>query len=470
MERNSMVPTRPGSVRRTVVSAFVCSAMLLIGFGQGTAQANVTAVKGSAYGYSCVVTVFGQNCTPQGPTPTVTLAANASNSPQSASAASGRADAGPATLFSSGRIDVSTQGTLGPSGSVTSSTNIANVNASTQENFTASNLASSCTVAETGRSGSTTITGGTLMTDSGDDDPTNSVPNHAPVIVALPVSPSPNTTYDGHLHIGNTTDTFRYVFNEQMVNPDGSVTVNAAHQYLIGPTATGDVILGQAVCGLTSVSDTTPPQTTIDSGPSGTITTGSARFTFSSSEAGSTFECKLDGPGAVTGSYGSCTSPRAYSGLADGAYTFSVRATDAAGNTDATPATRTFTVDLRPPECTTQPFSDVAIEHPFCAEIKWMKDNGISNGFPDGTYRPLAVVTRQAMSAFLARLVGATLTACTTPPFSDVLTTHPFCAEIKWMKDSGISNGFPDGTYRPGIDVTRQAMSAFLYRVSSQLP
>ena len=44
-----------------------------------------------------------------------------------------------------------------------------------------------------------------------------------------------------------------------------------------------------------------------------------------------------------------CTSPQPYSSLADGAHTFEVRATDAAGNTDPTPASRSFTVDTAPP-------------------------------------------------------------------------------------------------------------------------
>ncbi len=343
------------TVRRPIAVALACSAMLLIGVGQGSAQADVTAVKGSAYGYSCMVSAFGLPCRPAGPTPTVTLASNASNSPQTAAAASARADSGFATIFSSGRIDVSTQGTLGPTGSVTSSTNIANVNASGQENFTASNLASTCTASETGVSGSTTITGGTLQIDNGDSDPTNSIPDHPPVEVVLPASPAPNTTYNGHVHIGNTTDNFQWVFNEQVVNPDGSLTLNAAHQYLLGPAATGNLILGQVVCGVTAVVDTTAPQTTIDSGPSGTIATGSASFSFSSTEAGSSFECKLDGPGAVTGSFGSCTSPKSYSNLADGVYTFSVRATDAANNTDATPATRSFTVNTVPVDDRTPP-------------------------------------------------------------------------------------------------------------------
>jgi hypothetical protein len=117
--------------------------------------------------------------------------------------------------------------------------------------------------------------------------------------------------------------------------------------------------------------------------------------------------------------------------------------------------------------CTAAPFTDVATTHPFCREITWMKSSGISTGFADGTYKPSAVVTRQAMSAFMARLAGVTLSPCTVAPFSDVATSHPFCKEIGWMKSSGVSTGFADGTYKPSANVTRQAMSAFMKRVSA---
>lgn len=95
----------------------------------------------------------------------------------------------------------------------------------------------------------------------------------------------------------------------------------------------------------TTTPDTTAPETTIDSGPSGSISSDSATFAFGSSEQGLTFHCELDG-----GGFAACTSPQSYSGLSEGERTFSVRATDAAGNTAASPATRTFTVDTAEPE------------------------------------------------------------------------------------------------------------------------
>ncbi|MFL5780534.1 MAG: SdrD B-like domain-containing protein, partial [Thermoleophilaceae bacterium] len=101
---------------------------------------------------------------------------------------------------------------------------------------------------------------------------------------------------------------------------------------------------------------TVPPDTSITAGPSGTTTSASPSFSFTSDKSPVTFECKLDGPGAATGSWGSCTSAKSYSSLAEGSYTFSVRATDAAANVDSTPAMRSFTVDTTAPSVTvTQP-------------------------------------------------------------------------------------------------------------------
>ena len=68
-----------------------------------------------------------------------------------------------------------------------------------------------------------------------------------------------------------------------------------------------------------------PPATTIDSGPGGLTANNDPSFTFST-DLGTSFECRLDGPGAANGTFAPCTSPKDYTDLDDGDYTFQVRA------------------------------------------------------------------------------------------------------------------------------------------------
>jgi hypothetical protein len=119
--------------------------------------------------------------------------------------------------------------------------------------------------------------------------------------------------------------------------------------------------------------------------------------------------------------------------------------------------------DVQLPEEPT--FSDVSAEHPFAWQIEWMDDAGISTGYEDGTFRPSAAITRQSMAAFLERaaVFEATL-AGEAPTFTDVGPNHPFREAIEWMSGTAITTGYEDGTFRPSAPVTRQAMAAFLLR------
>ena len=90
--------------------------------------------------------------------------------------------------------------------------------------------------------------------------------------------------------------------------------------------------------------DTTAPETTITDGPKGQGRGPAATFTFTSSEPGSTFECSLDG-----GAWAACSSPATFNKLGQGEHELRVRATDKAGNTDASPAVQTWTVDRGKP-------------------------------------------------------------------------------------------------------------------------
>ncbi|ATB35487.1 large repetitive protein [Cystobacter fuscus] len=102
--------------------------------------------------------------------------------------------------------------------------------------------------------------------------------------------------------------------------------------------AAGNVGPESAPRSFTVLDSARVPDTEISSGPSGTTAERDATFTFGS-EQGVSFECSLDGA-----EFAPCTSPVTYTDLAEGEHTFQVRARDARGIVDDTPASRTWTV------------------------------------------------------------------------------------------------------------------------------
>ena len=94
--------------------------------------------------------------------------------------------------------------------------------------------------------------------------------------------------------------------------------------------------------------ETSAPDTSITSGPSGPTNDSTPTFEFDSSEPGGTFRCRIDSAALAP-----CTSPFTPAApLGDGPHTFTVEASDLAGNADPSPASRAFTVDTAPPETT----------------------------------------------------------------------------------------------------------------------
>lgn len=71
-----------------------------------------------------------------------------------------------------------------------------------------------------------------------------------------------------------------------------------------------------------------------------------------------------------------------------------------------------------PPVCQT-PFADVDASHDFCPHISWLAAEGIAGGFPDGTFRPGTAVSRQAMARFLRSYAELLDPGSTDGPFPD---------------------------------------------------
>lgn len=112
-------------------------------------------------------------------------------------------------------------------------------------------------------------------------------------------------------------------------------------------------------------------------------------------------------------------------------------------------------------------FSDVPTNSPFHDDISWMAENGIANGYDDGTYRPTNAVSRQAFAAFLHRYNAETEMHTTVGPYNSKsfepivfcpigkrplsaggsttsqgvfitdVTLGPFSAKVRWESGSG---------------------------------
>jgi uncharacterized protein (DUF1800 family) len=115
-------------------------------------------------------------------------------------------------------------------------------------------------------------------------------------------------------------------------------------------------------------------------------------------------------------------------------------------------------------------FPDVPASHPFAADIDWLVTRGITQGFPDGSFRPAAPVTRGQMAAFLHRFKGSPATSAPQrASFVDVPDGHSFFREIEWLAGARITVGSssPAGqVFRPAEPVARGQMAAFLHRFS----
>jgi hypothetical protein len=119
--------------------------------------------------------------------------------------------------------------------------------------------------------------------------------------------------------------------------------------------------------------------------------------------------------------------------------------------------------------CTSRPFPDVLTSNPFCIAIGWGAANHIFTGYADHKFHPRALITRQAAAAFISRLgeypYAVPRPSCTSPPFPDVPTSNPFCAYVADLAADNVISGYSDGNFHPTSVVTREATTAFLYRL-----
>lgn len=226
------------------------------------------------------------------------------------------------------------------------------------------------------------------------------------------------------------------IFNVSFATTSGPSTTTGSMS--VGGTVAGGGGCGSGGCG--SGPDTTAPTTAIVSAVDGDLASvlsggntvsGTIKITFTGNDnvtpSGSlTFKCSVDG-----GVFGSCLSPKSYTGLALGPHTFVVKSTDEASLEDATGATFLWKVvppgaDVTPPTTTITSSLD--------GDLVVVSDNGMSSSTSitfglSGTDN----VTPSGSITFQCSLDGAVFTVCIGPKnYSGLpLGTHVFKVRSK---------------------------------------
>ena len=240
-----------------------------------------------------------------------------------------------------------------------------------------------------------------------------------------------------------------------------------------GPVADGDPIdtstVGPQTFTVTATDNagntatTTHTYTVVDgTDPTATITTPADNDTFViGDEITADYDCadEPDGSGLDT-----CTGPVADGDPIDtstvGPQTFTVTATDNAGNTAT--STHTYTVEPIPDHG----FSDVASW--LDESVGWLVYRGYATGYPDSTFRPDTNITRGQLANMVHGIAGS------PPPGPGCgdLTDVPAWARdgICWLVNNGHATGYPDSTFRPNTNITRGQLANMVHGIAGSPP
>jgi len=113
-------------------------------------------------------------------------------------------------------------------------------------------------------------------------------------------------------------------------------------------------------------------------------------------------------------------------------------------------------------------FSDVDAATDVGEAIYKMQEIGHVNGYGDGTFHPGGYITRAELTKLVNGVFG--YTAQGEVSFQDVSSAQWFYSSIAVAKAAGYISGFPDGSFRPNENVTRQEMCAILNRIINFTP
>ncbi len=100
-------------------------------------------------------------------------------------------------------------------------------------------------------------------------------------------------------------------------------------------------------------------------------------------------------------------------------------------------------------------FLDVDDTHPNYDAIKYLKDNSIINGYPDGSFQPEGEITRAELMKILALATGIEISPDEYNNCFPDVTDDWYAKYVCYAKQQGWVEGYPDGTFKPGNNVVK---------------
>lgn len=113
-------------------------------------------------------------------------------------------------------------------------------------------------------------------------------------------------------------------------------------------------------------------------------------------------------------------------------------------------------------------FTDVVPGQWFYADVRYVVEKGLFQGLSADTFAPGGAMQRAMMTTVLHRLAGQPAAAYATV-FADIPDGQWYSQGTIWCAHAGVVSGMGDGTFAPGMDITRQQIAVMLYNYATKM-
>jgi len=122
--------------------------------------------------------------------------------------------------------------------------------------------------------------------------------------------------------------------------------------------------------------------------------------------------------------------------------------------------TKTVSYPIEVPENSI--FTDIAVNHPYYEQLKYLAEKDYVSGYSDGSFKPNNELTRAHSAVIISKVLGLDTTNVKNPNFTDVSTAHIYYKQIAAVENAGIMGGKEDKSFDPDGKLTRGQMAVII--------